>query len=272
MARGAIALISTAWTWGRTDLNWRLPTNPSLELKLPKPPVRLVIYTDSEIRTFIAVADHLGRASIGDSLMLGLFTGQRQGDRLQLEDTGLVDGRRIFRQSKTKVTVAIAETPQLHERLEKAQARVAEIVLKLGLEKEKRPITVVVDETTGRAWNSNTYHHVFVDIRADAVAGIIDEEATAAARAEGRNDPGPIWLIPPCPSLAGKHDQDIRDTAVTWLARAGATLPEIASITGHSLASIHNIMKHYLALSPELGDAGIKKLVAWMEREGIKVA
>ena len=126
-----------------------------------------------------------------------------------------------------------------------------------------------------------------------AAAGITEEEATAvdimgavkqrieaqarlqlppfAARTQGRNEPEPIWRLPPCPSLADKRDQDLRDTAVTWLARAGATLPEIASITGHSLASIHAIMKHYLAMTPELGDAGIDKLIAWMEREGIAV-
>jgi len=90
-------------------------------------------------------------------------------------------------------------------------------------------------------------------------ASIADEKATAEARAEGRNDPEPNCRIAPCKSLADKHDQDLRDTAVTWLARAGATLPEIAAITGHILASIRTIMKHYLAISPELGDAGIEK-------------
>jgi hypothetical protein len=73
------------------------------------------------------------------------------------------------------------------------------------------------------------------------------------------------------PALAGKRDQDLRDTAVTWLARAGATLPEIAAITGHSLRSIHNVLKHYLAITPELADSGIAKLVAWMDREGMAV-
>jgi len=126
------------------------------------------------------------------------------------------------------------------------------------LEKEKRPKTVIVDETTGRGWNSTTHRHEFARVRAIA-ASIADEKATAEARAEGRNDPEPNCRIAPCKSLADKHDQDLRDTAVTWLARAGATLPEIAAITGHSLASIHTIMKHYLAISPELGDAGIEK-------------
>jgi len=30
-------------------------------------------------------------------------------------------------------------------------------------------------------------------------------------------------------------------------------------------------LKHYLAVTPELGDAAIAKLTAWMEREGIAV-
>ena len=34
----------------------------------------------------------IGRLSIGDSLYLSLFTGQRQNDRLLLVDEGLVEG------------------------------------------------------------------------------------------------------------------------------------------------------------------------------------
>jgi hypothetical protein len=140
------------------------------------------------------------------------------------------------------------------------------------LKKEQRQKAIIVDETTGTGWNKITYRHEFARIRRIAVAGIPDEEATTEARANGRNDSEPIWRCAPHPSLANKRDQDLRDTAVTWLARASATLPEIAAITGHSLGSIHTIMKHYLAITPELGDVAIDKLVAWMTREGIKVA
>jgi hypothetical protein len=74
-----------------------------------------------------------GPASIGDAIYLGLFTGQRQTDRLALKDEGLVDGRRHFRQSKTGALVAIKETPQLAARLAQARVRVAELKMKLGL-------------------------------------------------------------------------------------------------------------------------------------------
>lgn len=70
-------------------------------------------------------------------------------------------------------------------------------------------------------------------------------------------------LIEPMPSLAGFRDQDLRDTAVTWLALAECTIPEIAAVTGHSLQSITSVLEHYLARHPELADHAIAKLVAW---------
>jgi hypothetical protein len=178
-----------------------------------------------------------------------VFTCQRQRDRLALKDEGLVDGRRHFRQSKTKKLVPVKETPQLAARLEAARARVAAIKLKLGT----RPDTIIVDETTGEPYNQGTYRHVFAEVRALA--------------AKGSNELG----LPPCPSLADKLDLDLRDTAVTWLARAGCTLMEICAISGHSAQSVQTIIKHYLGAYAELADAGIDKLVAWMQREGIAV-
>jgi hypothetical protein len=48
-------------------------------------------------------------------------------------------------------------------------------------------------------------------------------------------------------------------------------VPEIASITGHKPASIYTILKHYLALDAELADNAVRKLVDYMEREGLAV-
>lgn len=39
------------------------------------------------------------------------------------------------------------------------------------------------------------------------------------------------------------HFHDIRGTAVTMRAEAGCTVPEIATITGHSLASVNRILE-----------------------------
>lgn len=59
------------------------------------------------------------------------------------------------------------------------------------------------------------------------------------------------------------HFHDLRGTAVTRLALAGCTVPEIASITGHSLKTVQEILdRHYLGGRLELAEAAIKKLDA----------
>ena len=104
---------------------------------------------------------------------------------------------------------------------------------------------LVIDETANAPFKSDWYRHVFAEVRAEAAKKV--------------------------PSVAGKRDQDLRDTAVTWLGRAGATVPQIASITGHSYVSINQVLRHYLATHPEMADAAIGKLLSWMEETGMAV-
>lgn len=54
---------------------------------------------------------------------------------------------------------------------------------------------------------------------------------------------------------------DLRGSAVTRLAIAGCTVPEIASITGHSLKDVEGILdKHYLSRDQALAETAIRKL------------
>lgn len=61
--------------------------------------------------------------------------------------------------------------------------------------------------------------------------------------------------------LSDLHFHDLRGTAVTRLALAGCTVPEIASITGHSLRDVEAILdSHYLGGKVELAESAIMKL------------
>jgi integrase len=61
--------------------------------------------------------------------------------------------------------------------------------------------------------------------------------------------------------VSGVTFHDLRGTSVTRLALVGATAPEIANITGHSLRDVHAILDmHYLARDPALGESAIAKL------------
>ncbi len=61
--------------------------------------------------------------------------------------------------------------------------------------------------------------------------------------------------------IEGLTFHDLRGTAVTRLAIAGCTVPEIASITGHSAADVQSILdKHYLHRDIALAENAIRKL------------
>jgi integrase len=59
------------------------------------------------------------------------------------------------------------------------------------------------------------------------------------------------------------HFHDLRGTAVTRLALAGCTVPEIAAITGQSLRNVEAILEaHYLGGQVELAEQAVVKLDA----------
>ncbi|MFC5423078.1 tyrosine-type recombinase/integrase [Bosea eneae] len=59
--------------------------------------------------------------------------------------------------------------------------------------------------------------------------------------------------------LTDLHFHDLRGTAVTMLAEAGCTVPEIAAITGHSLKTVTTILEKYLSRTRTLAEAAIEK-------------
>ncbi len=241
-ARGVVATLSAAYSWGlRTGRLKGVALNPWQKLGMQTPDARIRAGTPAEIRHLIRAADIVGRPEIGDSVAMGVWTGQRQADRLGLVQTGRNEGRRVFRQGKTGAIVSIPEAPDLSDRLDAAMARRKDWTV--------RRLEVVVDEKTRRPFKADHYRHLFAQVRAAAVAGVKDAQGA--------------WLVEPMESLANFRDQDLRDTAVTWLARAGCTIPEIASITGHEMATVTAILKHYLAMHEELADNAIAKAVAW---------
>ena len=324
MARAVIATLSAAWTWGTESTHWRLPPNPRLDMEFETPPGRIVQVTMPEFMALVAAADTTGRPSIGDCFYLGLFTGQRQTDRLRMKDESNVEGRHAFRQSKTRQLVDIKEAPQLSARLDQARVRVAAVTLRLGL--KKRPEEIVISEETGTRYAEKTYGNHIIAVRWLAIFGLPERmglaEGTARAEAGAAElraiwkqlkakfvlSPGATpevhaasvgsrtqalrdwfgefqarqdnvgWRLRPCPSLAFvndrgdldfKHDQDLRDTCVMLLDRAGCDLLTICDITGHSYSSAQTIVKHYRARNAQRADVGIDRLVLQVRKEGM---
>jgi integrase len=233
MARSTIRVLSAAYSWGIRRGKISMAANPWLSMGIETPEARLRAGSVAEMDHLIATADSFGRPEIGDAIMLGLWTGQRQADRLEFIDRGLEEGRRIFRQNKTGAGVIIREAPELTARLNAARER--------RKSHKIQHAHIIIDEVRGCPFTGDYYRKLFAKIRTKAAETM--------------------------PGLADFTDQDLRDTAVTWLARAGSTIPEIASITGHSLQSITSILKHYLVLDASLSDSAVAKMIEWGQAE-----
>ncbi|AXS39230.1 site-specific integrase [Breoghania sp. L-A4] len=101
--------------------------------------------------------------------------------------------------------------------------------LKAMLDSLPRDSVVILTTKTGRPWTAYNFRHAW----------------KAAADKAG---------------ITGLHFHDLRGTAVTMLAEAGCTLPEIAAITGHSLRTVSTILEKYLALTRPLAEQAIARL------------
>jgi integrase len=88
--------------------------------------------------------------------------------------------------------------------------------LRRMLDSLKRVEAVVLTTKTGRPWQARYFGSAWKD--ASDAAGITD-----------------------------LHFHDLRGTAVTMLAEAGCTIPQIATITGHSMKTVATILDKYLA-------------------------
>ncbi len=73
-----------------------------------------------------------------------------------------------------------------------------------------------------------------------------------------------------CCARAGIADltfHDLRGTAITRMALAGCTVPEIAAVTGHSLKDVEAILDmHYLGGRAELAASAMRKMVSTCDR------
>ncbi|MDX9860348.1 MAG: tyrosine-type recombinase/integrase, partial [Rhodospirillales bacterium] len=99
---------------------------------------------------------------------------------------------------------------------------------------------IIVYEKTGRPYTPDHFSHVFREV-ADA-AGLIG-----------------LWY------------HDLRRTAVVHLARAGCSISEISSVTGHSPEHCHRILKRYMPRDAQTARNAIAKVKEYRRRVGTGV-
>lgn len=234
-ARGVLTVLGIAIKWGLNSGKIRgLAFNPARDLDMQQPPPRARFLSKSEFLALVEAAERLGRPDMADVFYTGVWTAQRQADRLALKLSAIRNGRFVVRQQKTGAIVNAPVAPELKKRWDEAAIR------RQG--KNLKSVFVHLNEATWQPWNHYTYRNLFAEIRAEAAKQV--------------------------PTVATVQEKDFRSTGVTWMAMSGLTLPEICAVSGHSLQGATLILRHYLALHPEMATTAIGKLVEWYEAGG----
>lgn len=232
MAYQCVMYLHAVYNWaidrGRLTRPQGVPGNPASRIPMEKPQPRIRTLTVADWLHLVAAADAAGFADIGDAVVWGALGAQRAGDRLAMTPATIVDGRACLVQEKTGQDVAVPLSRHLLKRL------------------KARPVpagarAIIRHAETGDPMPYPTYAGRF-----------------RKARAEAAKDR---------PHLSDFHDQDLRDTAISWLAQSGCTDFEIMAVSGHGHAGKTRVLGHYLQIDNQLADAAIAKLDRWLDRE-----
>lgn len=189
--------------------------------KIPSNPLEKIgrIYNGTRVEAVWSDADEaafnrVAAPNMKMALMLALWTGQRQGDLLQLTWSAYDGGWIRLQQSKTSVRL----------RLPVGRA------LKQALDATTRSGPTILTNADGRPWSPDGFRSSWRKTCKKA-------------------------------GITGLTFNDLRGTAVTRLALAGCSEPEISAITGHTLRNVKSILeKHYLNRDPQLAINAITKL------------
>lgn len=187
-------------------------TNPATRPGLSYKSAKGTIWTPEQVAHFVATADAMNYYSIGTAVMLDEWLGQRKGDIVTIPMNVYRDGALHLAQNKTsaEVVLPVDMVPALKARLEEQAKR---------NRRHKVPGTTLIQQLDGGAYSADGFSSAFERIRLKAAETM--------------------------PALEKLVFKDLRHTAVTRLAEAGAEIPMIAAVTGHTFKSCQEIIDRY---------------------------
>jgi integrase len=182
-----------------------------------------IIWLPEHIAAFMKVAP----IEMQRALILGLHTGQREGDILRLPWSAYNGAEISLRQGKSKRSGK--QGPLIHIP--------CTATLRRMLDGMDRVSPLILVTKTGVSFKSRYFARLW-------------ENSTLAAGLE-------TVMLPGSEDPVGLHFHDLRGTAVTLLSEAKCTPQQIATITGHSLKTVHRILERYLARTRGLAEQAI---------------
>ena len=192
-------------------------SNPASKIDMEYKAAKGKLWTPQAVAHMVQTADDMGYHSIGTAIMINEWTGQRLGDVLALTMDDYSQGEINLTQNKTGAEVeglCIDEIPELKSRIE-AQ-------IKQNRQRTKATDAMIQQDSgraEGKPYKADHFGHCFSSIREQAATTM--------------------------PQVADLIFKDLRHTAVTRLAESGATVPEIAAVTGHTFTTCQQIVDRY---------------------------
>lgn len=217
--------------------------NPFLKLNLSLPTANLIAWPQAAIDAFVALADERGLPSIGDAVVMMSWLGTRRQDWIKWPATWFDRPLLAFRQDKTAKALVLPwdMIPALKARVEEAKRRrTADAVT----------ASTFFHDDQGKPWGrAGRFRDAFNELR--------DELARRHPTFPTRyfvgllDDP----LLLPTEELTMRS---MRHTCVTLNHDAGVPRERIAAITGHEMATIDDVMRHYTAVTADQAEAALQ--------------
>jgi len=182
-----------------------------------------IIWLPEHVAAFMAVAS----IEMQRAMILALHTGQRQGDLLRLPWSAYNGSTITLRQGKAR-----------HGRSPAPPVIIpCSAALRRMLDAMERTSPLILTTKTGQSFKKRYF------------ARLWDETATAAGLES--------ITLPAFDQPVRLHFHDLRGTTVTLLSESGSNPQQVATITGHSLKTVHRILERYLARTSGLAEQAI---------------
>jgi integrase len=122
----------------------------------------------------------------------------------------------------------------------------------------EQTITLRTQRPEGRSDHHQVHGDAAPDARWPSSRWLADpQDQNPAARSRSATSPSNGEKAASSANLADLHFHDLRGTAIMMLSEAGNTPQQIASVTGHTIRTIHQIIEKYLARTKHLSHAVI---------------
>lgn len=219
--------------------------NPFDSLNVGLPKARLIVWPQTAIDAMVALADEIGRPSLGDAIVAMAWLGARRQDWLAWPSNIFDTPFLAWDTEKTNapVTIPWSLVPALRERIEAAKDRLRQSPI--------RGTTFFVDDLGHRPWSPNRFHAAFDGLRRE----LGKRHESFVTRYAVKHYPADPMRIP----TAWLTMRVLRHTCITALHDAGCVREQIRAITGHTIASINEVLDRYTKLTADQAGAALQR-------------